>query len=497
MPLIRRSIRYILTLWSQGILAAILIVFSWVLYATFSAGLVQNANKELSLRAASVAANLLAFWQAERAAPLAGPGNWDASPSGTIEDVITAGQLPTLVARWAERTDGLQSGWPIRILDRAGRLIAESAGSAQLGFPVNDPAIAQAQQGQDVSETLRIHDQRVMLWTHPVIHDGRVRYLVQTAGSLQAVDQSLAELRTWLFWLTPLTLVATSAIGWFLATMALQPVGLMTAQARRIGAERLDERLPVPKTGDELERLATTFNDMLARLEQAFRRMRQFSAAASHELRTPLTVLKGELEVVLRRPRPPEEYRRVIETQLEIIDEMSHLVEELLMLARSDSIASAVEFKPIELGALVRQVSDLWRRPAESKGIHLDIATPEPLWVRGEARLLERVVGNLLDNAIRHTPSDGRVTLRSERFRDQVRVVVRDTGPGIPLDEIPHLFDRFFKPPATKAEGSSTGLGLGLCRWIVEAHAGRIEIVSPPNQGATFTVWFPGASAPS
>jgi heavy metal sensor kinase len=493
----RRSIRYTLTLWYQGILAVILILFSWVLYTTFSAGLVQNASKELSLRAASVADNLLAFWQAERAAPSGGPGNWADSPVGTIEEVFDTGQLPTLVARWAERTDGLQSGWPIRILDRSGRLIAESAGSSQLTLPITPSSIEHADQGQDVSETLDVHGQRVMLWTHPVIHDDRVRYLVQTAGSLQAVDQSLAELRSWLSWLTPLTLLATSSIGWFLATKVLQPVGLMTAQAQRISAERLDERLAVPQTGDEMERLATTFNDMLARLEHAFRRMRQFSAAASHELRTPLTVLKGELEVVLRRPRPPEEYRRVIETELEIIDEMSHLVEELLMLARSDSIKNAVEFKPIELGALIRQVSDLWRRPAESKGVHLDITTSGPVWVRGESRLLERVVGNLLDNAIRHTPADGRISLRSERFRDQARMIVRDTGPGIPSEEMPHLFDRFFKPPAVKAEGSSTGLGLGLCRWIVEAHAGRIEIVSPPNQGATFTVWFPGATAPS
>ncbi|MGH2349844.1 MAG: sensor histidine kinase, partial [bacterium] len=316
---------------------------------------------------------------------------------------------------------------------------------------------------------------------------------IQTAGSLKHVDDSLAGLRLWLLWLTPLTLLGTSAIGWFLATTALRPVGRMTRQAQRIGAERLEDRLDVPKTGDELERLAATFNDLLARLEHAFRRMRQFSAAASHELRTPLTAMKGELEVVLRKPRRPEEYRSVLHTHLQLVDEMAHLVAELLMLARSDAVKGAVEFRPVEIGALIRQVSDLWCRSAEAKGIRITIATPKRVWVRGEPRLLERVVANLLDNAIRHTPAGGRITVRSERHGEQACLIVQDTGPGIPAGELPHIFDRFFKPPAA-TNGSSTGLGLGLCRWIVEAHAGRIDIISPPAQGATFTVWFPGSS---
>lgn len=277
-----RSIRFTLALWYQGILAVVLGLFSWMLYTTFSASLYRDVNKGLILQAVGVADTLLAFWRAERSAPLAGLGNWDASPSGTFEEVFDTGQLTALVSRWSEKIGGLQSMRPVRILDRAGRPLTESGSFAELSLPVTGNVVAQAERRTPVYQTLAVNRQRLRLLTHPVAYNTRTLYFIQTAGSLEHVERSLTELRLWLLWLAPLTLIGTSAIGWFLATMALQPVGLMTRQAQRIGAERLDERLDVPRTGDELERLAATFNDLLARLEHAFRRMRQFSAAASH-----------------------------------------------------------------------------------------------------------------------------------------------------------------------------------------------------------------------
>ena len=251
------------------------------------------------------------------------------------------------------------------------------------------------------------------------------------------------------------------------------------------------------QTGDELQRLGVTFNDMLARLESTFHRLRQFSAAASHELRTPLTVMRGELEVALRKPRDPEEYQRVLRTHLDTVNDMAHTVEELLTLARSESVDGAIEWRPVELSGLARQVSETWRKVAKPKSVTVDVPAKAPVWVRGEPRLLERIIANLLDNAVRHTPPKGRVTLRTERQGQEACLIVEDTGPGIDSDEMPQIFNRFFKP-WSKTDGSkSTGLGLGLCRWIAEAHHGRIEVSSPPGRGATFVVWLPVIPPPS
>jgi heavy metal sensor kinase len=486
-----RSIRYTLTLWYLGILAVILSLFGWILYTTQVAGYNRGINRALVLQASSIADTIEAFWDAERSTPSAGPGNWLGAPAATLQEVFDTGQLPALVNRWTEKSDHVRSGRrAFRILSHGGAPLATSTPFASLKVPLTPSVLAGAQNQHAAYETFYVPGaERFRVLTYPVLFGGRVVYHIQVAGSLQEQDAALANLRRWLLWLVPLTLLGTIAVGWFLANQAMAPVGRMIRQARIVSAERLDQRLDVPRSGDELERLAVTFNDMLARLEHAFRRLRQFSAAASHELRTPLTVMKGELEVVLRKPRQSEEYLEVLRTHLQTIDEMSHLVEELLMLARSDAVEGAVEHRPVELGALIKQVSDIWRRVAEKKGVRLDLRVTGPVWARGEPRLLERLVSNLLDNAIRHTPAKGRVSLVTERLNNHACLVVRDTGPGISPEEMPHIFDRFFKRPSS-SEGSS-GLGLGLCRWIVEAHAGRIEVTSQPSKGAAFTVWLP------
>ncbi len=493
-----RSIRQTLTLWYVGILAVILCVFSWVLYSSLHASLIRDVDRTLALQAGNVADTIHAFWEAERAAPSSAPGNWQSAPSATLQHEVDRGRFPDLVSRWAEKTGGLEKGRPILLLDVDGRPIAVSESFARLGLPQTAASVSRAVTlRHTMYETLRLPDGRVRLITRPILEPAH--YVIQAATPLSQVDASLHQLRLWLGWLIPLTLIITSSVGLFLATTALRPVAEMIAQAQRISAERLDERIPVAQTGDELQRLGVTFNDMLARLESTFHRLRQFSAAASHELRTPLTVMRGELEVALRKPRDQDEYQRVLHTHLETVNDMAHTVEELLTLARSESVDGAIDWRPVELSQLARQVSETWRRVAGPKSVTVEVPMPEqePVWVRGEPRLLERIIANLLDNALRHTPPKGRVTLRTERQGQEACLIVEDTGPGIASEEMPQIFNRFFKP-WSKVDGSrSTGLGLGLCRWIAEAHHGRIEVSSPPGRGATFVVWLPLIPAPS
>lgn len=491
-----RSIRRTLTWWYVGSLAVILCLFSGLLYSTLAAGLTRDVDRSLILQARGVAETIDTFWKAEGAAKEAVPGNWDTAPSANLHDEASKGRLADLIRRWAQVTETMHDERALSVLDEHGDLLAMSDNFASLKLPIRRITLMQAMQGRPVYETFRLPQGRIRLVTRPVLDHGHVVYFVQVAGWLKQIDASLNQLRLWLLWLIPLTLVGTSSIGWFLATTALRPVDEMIAQARRISAERLDDRIDVSRTGQELQLLATTFNDMLARLESDFHRLRQFSAAASHELRTPLTVLKGELEVTLRHPRDAQEYDRVLRTNLETINEMAYTVEGLLLLARTEASAGGVEWQPVELGALAQQISETSRRMAEGKRVALDILVNEPVWVRGERRLLERVIANLLDNALRHTPPEGRITLRTERRGNDACLIVQDTGPGIPPEELPQIFTKFFRPKSPTDGTRSSGLGLGLCRWIVEAHHGRIEVASEPERGSVFTVCLPAISIP-
>ena len=476
-----RSIRLTLTLWYIGILTAILSLFASVFYGRVAGDRLQDMDQLIAYEADGTADAIMAFRRAQA----------ETQPGRMLQKEMEEGKLSALVADWAQKTGELEGDHPVRVMDRSGRVLQASSNFKNLEISLSRAVLKRVCHGRAFFETFPLSHHRMRLITWPVIERGRVLYLVQVAASLEQIDIALKRLRALLFWLIPLTLVVASVGGWFLATTALRPVGQMIAQAQQIGVEHLHERIDVPRTADELELLATTFNDMLARLEQAFRRMRQFSAAASHELRTPLTVMKGELEVALRRSRDVGEYQRVLRTHLETINEMADTVEQLLALARSEGGTSALEWLPVELGTLARQTGDAWLPVASAKKIFLDVSSGQAVWMRGERRLLTRLVGNLLDNAIHYTPENGKITLRATARGSEVCLEVQDTGQGIAPEDFPNLFEKFFTRPAPGEDSRSTGLGLGLCRWIAEAHRGRIEVKSAPGEGSTFTVWLP------
>lgn len=471
-----RSIRWTLSLWYVGILAVTLYLFGWVLYGSVKSDLAKDTDDLLASQADGIADTIFAFLEAE--------GGADQS-----RNVSVGKELQLLVNRWAHEAGELEKPRPLRLLDPEGQTLYVTKSFLQLTLPVTPTALQESQLTRTVYETFTLPDKRIRLITRPVVEGGRVLYLIQAASSLRQADASLRRLRLWLLGLIPLTLLITSAVGWFLATTALRPVDRMINQAKRIRAEHLHERIDVPRTGDELERLAVTFNDLLARLEETFRRMRQFSAAASHELRTPLTIMKGELEVALRRPRTGGEYLQVLRAHLEALNQMNHIVEQLLVLARSEEGERAVEWRPVELGALIHRVRETWRKIWEPKEIEVRMIADGSVWVRGEQHLLERLVSNLLDNAIRHSFQKGRITLSLDSLGNQVCLTVKDTGSGIASDDLPKIFDRFFS--RASEETQSTGLGLGLCRWIAEAHQGRIEVSSAAGEGAAFRVFLP------
>ncbi len=488
-----RSIRVSLTLWYVGLLAAVLIFFGWGLYKRVSSNVYQSVDDRLYIQADGIAETILSFWEAESQreqevleAQVAQHRRRSA-PSLTIQREIAEGRFPDLVKRWATETGETEITHPVRVLSKNGEVLHMSSSFQKMDLPLSLPAVREAQERQTVYETFSVGDDRWRLITYPVMDEGKVLYLMQTFASLRQADTSLDRLQLGLLWLIPLTLLWTSVIGWFLATLAMRPVAFMIEQAESIGADHLHERLVVPKTGDELERLALAFNNMLGRLERAFRRLRQFSAAASHELRTPLTVMKGELELALRRPRDVEEYQRVLKTQLESLNEMVQIVEQLLLLGRSEAGEGAVEWRLVDLHDLATHVVHALKPLADAKAVVLEVKGAQDLCVRGEQLLLSRLLSNLVDNAIKHTPSGGRISITIARSLNEAVLRVQDTGPGIPAEQLPKIFDRFFQKPLTTG---SVGLGLGLCRWIAEAHQGRIEVVSSLGKGTEFSVFL-------
>jgi two-component system, OmpR family, sensor kinase len=390
----------------------------------------------------------------------------------------------------------------LELFDTQGRPDLNRSGSPAGKLPLSPKALKNALGGASTFETIETpgpYPFRVL--TVPVMKGGRVINLVQVGISLENVFNTQRRFLLIMGAVLPFGLLLASVGGWVLARRALKPVDRMTRAARRISGEYLAGRLQETGTGDELDRLAKTLNDMLARLDGSFRQIRQFSADAAHELQTPLTILKGEIEVALRSPRSPEEYRGVLNSSLEEIDRISSLVEGLLLLARADRGVLRLDLKPLNLPELLGEVGEQMRRLAENRAVSLDYGLMEPAAIQGDREHFKRLLVNLIDNAIQYTPAGGRVTLSLRCDGGWAHVAISDTGMGFTVDEQEQIFNRFYRAAEARSQrGGGAGLGLSIAQSIAAAHGGRIEGESTPGQGSTFTVSLPGdctATGPS
>jgi heavy metal sensor kinase len=281
--------------------------------------------------------------------------------------------------------------------------------------------------------------------------------------------------------------------GYWMSRRALAPVDEITQSARSISAQNLAMRLVVPQTGDELERLATTLNEMLSRLDAAFQRITQFTADASHELRTPVSVMRTSAELALRKPRTEAEYRDAMSQILAETEKVSRLIEQLLLLARADSSSTTIPIARTNLNDILEKV---WRQAStlpESKNLKSEQFIPQaPVWVRGDPASLERLFLILVDNAVKYTSDGGRIELRLSIDDGFAVTEIRDTGIGIAPEDIPHIFDRFYRADRARSrETGGTGLGLAIGRWIADAHGGEIRVQSKPSKGSSFQVRLP------
>jgi heavy metal sensor kinase len=281
--------------------------------------------------------------------------------------------------------------------------------------------------------------------------------------------------------------------GWWIATHAIRPVEAISAAASRISAGHLSERINVADTDGELGQLAVTLNSTFARLDAAFAQQRQFTADASHELRTPLAVLISEAQTTLAHQRTAEEYRETVEACLETAQQMRRLTESLLELARLDAGQAQIQRQPFDLAASARACVELIQPLADARGIQI-LCAFEPGKILGDDARVRQVVTNLLTNAIQYNQAQGKIQVRTWVESGHVILTVTDTGPGIAPEDLPHIFKRFYRSDKarTSARGRS-GLGLAICKTVVDEHLGSIEATNQPGAGAAFTVRLPAA----
>jgi heavy metal sensor kinase len=331
---------------------------------------------------------------------------------------------------------------------------------------------------------------------------------------LEEVEDALNTLLIILIITVPLALMVAILGGQFLAHKALKPVDNITQTARMITSQNLNKRIDPPKVNDEISRLIETFNEMISRLDQSFRQIKQFSSDASHELKTPLTILKGEVEVMLRKERTPQEYQQTLKSNLEEVNRMSQIVEDLLLLSKADIGEIRLSKEDINLTEILTEVAAQMDMLARSRRLHLFTSNHhQEIHIFGDALRMRELLINLIENGIKYTEEGGsiHITLQKEypppvrnlsdwgegEREKFVKIIVTDTGIGIAKEDQERIFNRFFRvDKARSREQGGSGLGLSICKWIVEAHQGEIKVESELGKGSSFIVKLPLSPPP-
>ena len=323
--------------------------------------------------------------------------------------------------------------------------------------------------------------------------NNRKPYFVAVGRSL-ADNRHILEQFTWTYVaIIPLVIVSGCLLGWFLAARALTPVLEVAQTAQRISGSNLSLRIPSRDAHDELDYLVETFNRMIGRLENSFNQIRQFSTDVSHELRTPITAIRGQLEVALFTASGADQYREAILNALQDIERLSQIVRALLLLSQAESGQLTLQKTRLNLSDLVADVVDQFQIPYEEARVRLTADLPRVCLAEVDRIQIERMVSNLVSNAMKFTPAGGEVRVSLRNDSDGVELAVEDTGCGIPTNHLPHIFDRFYRVPGREASGPERGLGLGLSfvAWIAKAHQGNVRVESSPGKGSRFIVFLP------
>jgi two-component system heavy metal sensor histidine kinase CusS len=377
-----------------------------------------------------------------------------------------------------------QDDWPahdVRIRDENGQIVFETPAARDRLPPVLVPGAAGVNYRAGAGRWFRALSQQAGDSTYEVSYD-RTHEL-----------ELLARYRRYMAFVLVPALAASAVAGIVIARRGLRPVGQIAATARRIGPEQLGERIAADGLPSELGDLARTFNVMLDRLQDSFGRLERFSGDIAHELRTPVHAIRNVAEVALATSRSRDDDREALATCLESAAHLSRLIERLLFLARADDPRTLLELETLELSRELAAVREFYEPAATEAGIELAVTAPPGLECHLDRSLFQQALGNLLTNALTHTPEGGRVVVSAASGTEGLLVSVADTGHGIAPEHLPRLFDRFYRSDPARSSGQGVGLGLAIVKSIAELHGGRVAISSPPGAGCVVTLIFPTA----
>lgn len=509
--LVKFTLRAKLALMYGALIALTMVAFAVIAYITVSNELMTNLDASLS-RASSSLLAVLKKEQSQVKKPISARRMRSSQAAVTRRDRLKLPLLDQSTTRefvgpvqpvdtaliedpvWSAVYEHMllnSSNYILQVADNFGAVIWRSENLTTDSLPTISSYVAE---GARVDENRLLSHYWLRGERHRIVMMRSDIASVTAAYPLSEIDATLRRLFSMMLYALPLVLLISVWTGWFIAGRSLRPVDDIATLARQITASNLGQRLTRSTNNDEIGRLIDTLNDMIARLESSFTQVKQFTSDASHELKTPLAILMGELEVALRRPMTIEEYKTTVASCLEEVERLTHVVQGLLELSRAETGQSIIERKPVRFSTLVADVCDDVMLIAETKHVQLTTDIIPNLQVIGDKVRLHQAVLNVVENAVKYTPSGGSVRVELRKVEDEVRLFVSDTGIGIAQEHIPFLFDRFYRVDKARSKNiHGTGLGLAIVKWIVDVHQGAIKVVSTEGAGTTMQITLPSA----
>jgi heavy metal sensor kinase len=467
------SVRARLTIFHVVVLAVLLLVVGGLIYALLARALYTRIDE-----------NLLAVMQIA---------------TTSLDNDLAEGQDMADAAR-STAAELAARRQMLAIYDASGRLLAESGRDDGVEIhlppvetiPSSDTHLTTITEARADGDRHRLAMRRVTLRAHDTT------YIVVAGSSLEPTDEELEALRDTLAYVVPIALLLAGFGGWFLAHRSLAPVAAMADGAGRLGGADLSGRLPVANPRDELGRLAETFNGLLGRLESSMTQQRRFMADASHELRTPITTTRTAANVALQqRHRDEDEYRHSLAVIEQQAARLSRIVDDMFTLARADAGNYPIHSAPMYLDEIIDEVVSGARIVASTKAVRIESSGVTSAAFVGDEELIRRMLMNLIDNAVRHSPAGGVVTVSLDTHESGYSIVVADQGPGVAAEHQALIFDRFYRVDASRARGArdgGAGLGLALARWVAHLHGGTVTLTNSSSTGSTFTVALPAGT---
>jgi heavy metal sensor kinase len=384
-----------------------------------------------------------------------------------------------------------------RVLNADGRIIATSRNFAELIYPINQEKLRNIRVDSRYVETVKVPGRKTpfRVLSSRLAVDKKLDYMVQIGTRMKSMKKTLGNFRENILTAIPIVLVLGTIGGWLLARRGLAPIAYITEATQKITATNLGDRLQLSQSDDEMDHLIATINAMISRLEDSFKRMNQLTADVSHELRTPISAMRGEAELLLSKPRPIGEYRKTLVNYIEKLDFLTRMIDDLILLSKFDSNEAGLAMTPIKLNEFLINLGEFFRVLAEHKGIELTVGKMEHVNIMGDQTRLQQLFTNLIDNAIKFTPSGSHIDIALQKDRRFAKVSIKDTGIGIPAAEFEHIFERFYQLDKSRDRGGGgVGLGLSICQWIAKVHHGTIELESEVGKGSRFIVSLPLAT---